>query len=223
MIAPATPAPAIPASGMTDLFAAPVIPVLTIGAETDAVGLCGALAAGGLTVLEITLRTPAALDAIRAVRQALPQCLVGAGTVLTPGHLTEALGAGAQFIVTPGTPASMLAPLNAAGVPALPGCATVTEMLTLREAGFRTLKFFPAEQAGGHAYLKSVGAPLADLAFCPTGGIDALKARDYLALPNVVCVGGSWVVPPAMVAAQDWAGITALARAAAALTRARMA
>ncbi len=189
----------------------PVMPVMTVSDPEEAVGLGKALAAGGITVLEITMRTAAALDCVRALREALPECVVGAGTVLSERQLSEALEAGAQFIVTPGTTPKMAAALFAAPVPAFPGCATVSEMLMLQAAGFDRLKFFPAEAAGGVAYLKSVAAPVPQVKFCPTGGIDALKAISYLALPNVICVGGSWLAPAAAVKARDWQAITDIA------------
>jgi 2-dehydro-3-deoxyphosphogluconate aldolase/(4S)-4-hydroxy-2-oxoglutarate aldolase len=195
----------------------PVVPVLTIEDPAEAVPLGRALAAGGLTTLEVTLRTSAALEAIRRLREELPQCLVGAGTLLSPAHVAEAVKAGAQFLVSPGTTAVLAKSFRDTGLPALPGAATVSEVLALRDMGFVTQKFFPAEASGGIAWLKSVTAPVADVAFCPTGGIDLAKARDYLALKNVMCVGGSWVVPAKAVAAKDWPKITRLAREALAL------
>ncbi len=189
----------------------PVMPVMTVSDPDEAIELGRALAAGGITVLEITMRTAAALDCVRALREALPECVVGAGTVLNEQQLAQALDAGAQFIVTPGTTQKMAGALFSAPVPAFPGCATVSEMLMLHAAGFDRLKFFPAEAAGGVAYLKSVAAPVPQVKFCPTGGIDALKAISYLALPNVICVGGSWLAPASAVAAKDWGAITALA------------
>lgn len=197
----------------------PVIPVLTIARASDAVALARALVAGGLPVLEVTLRTPEALAAIAAIAREVPEAVVGAGTVTRPDDVAAALAAGARYLVTPGTPAALAAALVAAPVPAVPGCATVSEALTLTGLGFRLLKFFPAAASGGVAWLKAVGAPLPQARFCPTGGIDARNAADYLALPNVPAVGGSWVVPREAVAAGDFARITALARAAAALRR----
>lgn len=202
------------------LFSAvPVIPVLTIARAAEAVALARALVAGGLPVLEVTLRTPEALAAIAAIAREVPEAVVGAGTVTRPDDVAAALAAGARYLVTPGTPAVLAAALAAAPVPAVPGCATVSEALTLMGLGFRMLKFFPAAASGGVAWLKAVGAPLPQARFCPTGGIDARNAADYLALPNVPAVGGSWVVPREAVAAGDFARITALARAAAALRR----
>jgi 2-dehydro-3-deoxyphosphogluconate aldolase / (4S)-4-hydroxy-2-oxoglutarate aldolase len=194
-----------------------VIPVLTINTADEAVPLGRALADGGLTVLEVTLRTKPALDAIRAMRAALPACVVGAGTLLEPAHVADAVAAGAQFLVSPGATPALMAAMRATGLPCLPGAATVSEMLALREAGFRLQKFFPAEAAGGVSYLRSIAAPVYDVMFCPTGGIDAAKAREYLALKNVMCVGGSWIVPAKAIAGKDWGTITALAKEARAL------
>lgn len=207
------------ASPLQLFSAVPVIPVLTIARAAEAVALARALVAGGLPVLEVTLRTPEALAAIAAIAREVPEAVVGAGTVTRPDDVAAALAAGARYLVTPGTPAVLAAALVAAPVPAVPGCATVSEALTLTGLGFRLLKFFPAAASGGVAWLKAVGAPLPQARFCPTGGIDARNAADYLALPNVPAVGGSWVVPREAVAAGDFARITALARAAAALRR----
>lgn len=195
----------------------PVVPVLTIDTADMAVPLARALHAGGLTALEVTLRTDAALAAIAAIRAALPDAIVGAGTVRSEADIAAALKAGAQFLVTPGTPPPLATALARGGVPALPGCATVSEALALAALGFRALKFFPAESSGGVAWLKSVAAPLRDLRFCPTGGIDMTNAPAYLALPNVFAVGGSWVVPRHALAAGDFDRVAALARNAAGL------
>ncbi len=195
----------------------PVVPVLTIEAARDAVPLARALRAGGLAVIEVTLRTAAALAAIRAIAAEMPDVVVGAGTVLTPADIAAAAGAGARYLVTPGTPDELAAALAASTLPAIPGCATVTEAMALAARGFNILKFFPAEASGGVAWLKAVAAPLPGLRFCPTGGIDAANASAYLALRNVVSVGGSWVAPKDLIARGDFAGVTALARAAAAL------
>ena len=191
----------------------PVVPVLTIEADTDAVGLAQALVAGGLNVLEITLRTPAALTAIRAIVNAVPSATVGAGTILEADQGMTAIHSGAKFLVSPGITPSLAQAAERWPVPFLPGVATASEAMALRDLGYRLLKFFPAEAAGGVAALKGLGAPLSDLLFCPTGGIDAAKAPSYLALPNVITVGGSWVAPPQAVATKDWAAITALAKA----------
>ncbi len=198
---------------------APVVPVLVVERLADAAPLAQALVAGGLPVLEVTLRTPVALDAIRAMAE-VPGGLVGAGTLLTPEDVRRAKAAGARFGVSPGATEALLAASEDEGLPLLPGAATASEVMRLLERGYRALKFFPAEQAGGAALLKALSAPLPLARFCPTGGIGQNNAAAYLSLPNVVCVGGSWVAPGAMVAAGDWAGITALARAAAAIERA---
>ena len=200
---------------------APVIPVLTLEGAADGVPVARALVAGGLRVLEITLRTAGALEAVRAVVAEVPQALVGVGTVLEPAQFGEARRAGARFAVSPGHTAGLLAAASDGGMPFLPGMATVSEAMALAERGYRALKFFPAEPAGGVAFLRALQAPLPQLCFCPTGGIDAARAVEYLALSNVPCVGGSWVVPPVAVRAADWRQIEALARAAAALRRDR--
>jgi len=195
----------------------PVIPVLEFASVDEALHVCEALVAGGLPVLEITLRTPVALDAIRAVAAALPQACVGAGTVLNAGQLKAVREAGAQFAVSPGLTPALAAAAQGEGIALLPGVATASEAMAALEAGFSFLKFFPAEAAGGVPMLKSLYGPFGQLRFCPTGGINAAKAVDYLALPNVVCVGGSWVVPKDAVAARDWTCIRALAQQAATL------
>jgi len=197
----------------------PVIPVLKIDRLADAVPLARALAAGGLPAIEITLRTPDAIDAIRLVADEVPEALVGAGTILSARNFDEAVDAGARFIVSPGTTQELLDCARASDVPFLPGGITPSEIMSLREEGYSILKFFPAEQAGGAAFLKSLAAPLAGIRFCPTGGISLANAHDYLGLSNVVCVGGSWVAPDGLLKAGDWDGITALARQAARLPR----
>jgi 2-dehydro-3-deoxyphosphogluconate aldolase/(4S)-4-hydroxy-2-oxoglutarate aldolase len=199
---------------------APVIPVLTITDLEHAVPLARALSAGGLKVLEITLRTPAALAAIEAMRKAVPDAVVGVGTLTRAVDFAAADRAGAQFGVTPGLTPELAAASRGARFPLLPGVMTPTELIAARNAGFSVLKLFPAEQAGGIAMLRALGAPFPDVLFCPTGGITRATAPDYLALPNVVCVGGSWVAPGAMLAAGDWRGIEMLARDASALKRA---
>jgi 2-dehydro-3-deoxyphosphogluconate aldolase / (4S)-4-hydroxy-2-oxoglutarate aldolase len=198
---------------------APVIPVLTIDRLADAVPLARALVAGGLPVLEITFRTGVALEALAAIAREVPEAIVGAGTVLDETQLRQALDAGARFGVSPGCTAALAKAVRASGLPFLPGVQTVSEALALREQGFRLLKFFPADAAGGTTWLKAVAAPLAGLRFCPTGGIGIETAPAYLALPNVACVGGSWVAPREAVAASDWSRIEHLAAAAAALKR----
>ncbi|XVQ82376.1 bifunctional 4-hydroxy-2-oxoglutarate aldolase/2-dehydro-3-deoxy-phosphogluconate aldolase [Microbispora siamensis] len=202
-------------SNLLDL--APVVPVVVLDDAESAVPLARALVAGGLPVIEVTLRTSAALDAIRRIAAEVPEAVVGAGTVRSPEDVEAAIGAGARFLVSPGTTPGLLAAMLAAGVPFLPGVATATEAMTLAERGVRELKFFPAEPAGGVAYLKSLSGPLPDVRFCPTGGITPSNAPAYLALPNVGCVGGSWLTPRSLVAAGDFARIEKLASEAAAL------
>ncbi|WP_311031950.1 2-dehydro-3-deoxy-phosphogluconate aldolase [Mesorhizobium koreense] len=197
----------------------PVIPVLKIDRLADAVPLARALAAGGLPAVEITLRTADAIDAIRLVSDEVPEALVGAGTILSAHNFDEAVDAGARFIVSPGTTQELLDCARASDVPFLPGGITPSEIMSLKEEGHSILKFFPAEQAGGAAFLKSLASPLAGVRFCPTGGISLANAHDYLGLSNVICVGGSWVAPDDMLKAKDWDGITALARQAAQLPR----
>ncbi len=195
-----------------------VVPVLTIERAEHAVPLARALIGGGLEAIEITLRTPAAFDAIRQIRSAMPGALVGAGTVLAPETAAEAIGAGAKFIVSPGMTPRLIEAAEGWPVPFLPGAVTASEAMALSDLGYGLLKFFPAEASGGTAALKALAAPLAGIGFCPTGGIDVTKARDYLALPNVVAVGGSWMAPAKAVAAGDWTTIERLAREAAALS-----
>lgn len=202
------------------LFAkVPVIPVLTIERVEHAVPLARALLAGGLSVIEVTLRTEAALDAVRAIVAEVPEVVVGLGTVTHAPDIRVALAAGAKFLATPGTPPELAAALAEASLPATPACATVSEAMALSNLGFSVLKFFPAGVSGGVEFLKAIAAPLPQIKFVPSGGIEAKTAGAYLALPNVVAVGGSWVAPKAAVAAGDFAKITALARAAALLRR----
>jgi len=191
-----------------------VVPVLTITDAAHAVPLAKALAAGGLKVLEITLRTPQALDAIQRITAEVPGVEAGAGTVLTAAHAEQAIRAGARFLVSPGSTRRLLDAAETLAVPLLPGAATASEVMALLERGYRFLKFFPAEQSGGIPALKALGAPLAEATFCPTGGVGAHNLEAYLGCSNVVCVGGSWVAPPALVAAGNWAEITRLAWAA---------
>ena len=197
---------------------APVIPVIVIDDAARAAGLAQALVAGGLPVLEVTLRSDAALDAIRAMA-AVPGGHVGAGTVLTPDDAKRARDAGAGFAVSPGLTDRLIAACQDIGLPLLPGAATASEVMRAAEAGYDMLKFFPAESAGGVAALKSLAGPLPRIGFCPTGGITAQSAPDYLALPNVICVGGSWIASPADIAAGNWQAITQQAGQAAALAR----
>jgi 2-dehydro-3-deoxyphosphogluconate aldolase/(4S)-4-hydroxy-2-oxoglutarate aldolase len=198
---------------------APVIPVLTVNELDTAVPLARALVAGGLKVLEITLRTPVALAAIEAMRKAVPDAVVGAGTLTRAVDFAAAGRAGAQFGVTPGLTPDLAAASRGARFPLLPGVMTPTELIIARASGFNVLKLFPASQAGGISMLQALGAPFPDVLFCPTGGITRATAPEYLALPNVVCVGGSWLAPKAMLAAGDWSGIEALARDAASLKK----
>lgn len=195
---------------------APIIPVLVVEDAATARPLAEALVAGGLPALEVTLRTPAALDAIRAMAT-VPGGIVGAGTLLTPEDVRAAKAAGAQFGVSPGATPRLIEACIAEELPLLPGAATATEVMTLFEQGYDMLKFFPAEAAGGAPALKAIGAPIPQVSFCPTGGVSPANAMAYLSLPNVICAGGSWVAPADRVAAGDWAAIEALARAAAAL------
>ena len=194
---------------------APVIPVLTIDRLERAVPLARALVAGGLTVLEITLRTATALAAIEAIAEAVPEAIVGAGTVTDADGLSAALAAGAGFIVSPGFSPALADQARDAAIPFLPGVATAGEVMAAATAGLTHLKFFPAEAMGGIATLKAFAGPFADIRFCPTGGIRAENAAAYLALENVVCVGGSWVAPASAVRTGDWPAIEPLALAAA--------
>jgi 2-dehydro-3-deoxyphosphogluconate aldolase/(4S)-4-hydroxy-2-oxoglutarate aldolase len=198
---------------------APVVPVLTIGRTADAVPLARALVKGGLPVLEITLRTATALEALKAIAAEVPDAIVGAGTVLKPRQFDQIREAGARFAVSPGCTPALVTAARAAGLPFLPGIQTVSEAMVLAEQGFGLMKFFPAGAAGGLAWLKAIAAPLADLRFCPTGGIGADTAAGYLSLANVACVGGSWVAPSEAVAAGDWTRIERLAAAASQLKR----
>ena len=199
------------------LTAAPVVPVLIVDDWRSAVPLARALVAGGLPAIEITLRTPAALEAIRAVAAEVEGAYAGAGTVLSREQLEEAGRAQARFAVSPGSTPALLDAAADAPIPLLPGAASATEAMTLLERGYAIQKFFPAEPAGGIAYLKALASPLPAVRFCPTGGVDAKNATAYLSLANVVCVGGSWVAPKDAVAAGDWTRIERLAREAASL------
>ncbi|GGP40069.1 bifunctional 4-hydroxy-2-oxoglutarate aldolase/2-dehydro-3-deoxy-phosphogluconate aldolase [Streptomyces melanogenes] len=196
---------------------APVVPVVVLDDAADAVPLARALVAGGLPAIEVTLRTPAALDAIRAIADGVPEAMVGAGTVVSAAGVADAVAAGARFLVSPGWTGGLLDAMTASGVPFLPGVATASEVVALLERGIREMKFFPAEAAGGTAYLKSLAGPLPAARFCPTGGISLASAPAYLALPNVGCVGGTWMLPPDAVTAKDWRRVEALAREAAGL------
>lgn len=195
---------------------APVVPVLVLDDIAHAVKLAQALVAGGLPVLEVTLRTPVALDAIRAMSQ-VPGGRVGAGTLLTPADVKAAKAAGATFGVSPGATERLLDACAEYDLPLLPGAVTASEIMALLEKGYTVQKFFPAEQSGGAAFLKSIGSPIPQVKFCPTGGIGLKNARDYLGLANILCVGGSWVAPKEAMMRGDWASITQLAAEAAAL------
>ncbi len=195
----------------------PVIPVLLIDKVEHAVPLARALAKGGLPAIEITLRTAAALDAIRAVAAEVPEAVVGAGTVLNVKQYEEAVKAGSRFVVSPGATKNILAAAEDSEAPLLPAAITPSEMLALRDEGYTYLKFFPAEQAGGAPFLKAMSSPLAGTMFCPTGGVSLANAKSYLSLPNVVCVGGSWVAPKDLLEAGDWDAVAQLAADAAAL------
>ncbi|MGB3553710.1 MAG: bifunctional 4-hydroxy-2-oxoglutarate aldolase/2-dehydro-3-deoxy-phosphogluconate aldolase [Jannaschia sp.] len=192
---------------------APVIPVLVLDDVAHARPLAEALVAGGLPALEVTLRTPAALDCIRAMAE-VPGGIVGAGTLLTPEDVRAAKAAGAMFGVSPGATDRLIRACIEEELPLLPGVATATEAMALLERGYDMLKFFPAEASGGAPALKAIGAPIPQIAFCPTGGVSLANKADYLSLPNVICVGGSWVAPKDRMQADDWAGIETLAREA---------
>tara|TARA_R110002020_G_scaffold304868_1_gene520677 strand:+ start:639 stop:1283 length:645 start_codon:yes stop_codon:yes gene_type:complete len=199
------------------LTAQPVVPVVAVGSAAEGVSLARALVAGGIGSIEVTLRTPSALEAIRAIKAEVPEMVCGAGTILTPKQFAEAERAGAEFIVSPGATVEILDAARGSDVPLLPGSATPSEMMAMLQEGYEVLKFFPAEQIGGAALLKSIAPVIPQIKFCPTGGVSMKNVNDYLSLPNVLCVGGSWLAPKDKVAAGDWAGITALAREAAAL------
>ena len=195
----------------------PVMPVMVINQLDQAVPLAKALVEGGLKVLEITLRTPVALDAIRRIKAEVPGAIVGAGTIINTETLQQALDAGAEFIVSPGVTDSVIDAAIASGVPILPGVITPSEVMKLLEKGITAMKFFPAEAAGGIPMLKSLGGPLPQVTVCPTGGVNPKNAPEYLALSNVACVGGSWMAPAELVDAGDWAEITRRAAEAAKL------
>ncbi len=197
----------------------PVIPVVVVEDLDHAVPLARALVSGGIPVIELTLRTPVAVDAIRRIADEVPDILVGAGTIVEPHQAREAAEAGAQFLVSPGTTPSLLQAMTDTGLPHLPGVATVSGVLTLLELGYREMKLFPAEASGGAAFLKAVHSPVPAARFCPTGGIGPANVGDYLALPNVGCVGGSWITPRDAVRAGDWGRVSRLAAAAADLHR----
>jgi 2-dehydro-3-deoxyphosphogluconate aldolase/(4S)-4-hydroxy-2-oxoglutarate aldolase len=198
---------------------APVIPVVTIEDARRSIDLAQTLVEAGLPVVEVTLRTKAALDAIAAIAKAVPDAVIAAGTVVAPSQIGEVVDAGAKLIVTPGTPLRLAEALVDAPIPVMPGCATPSEAMTLAELGFEALKFFPAVASGGTAWLKAIAGPLPNLTFCPTGGIDLSTAPSFLALANVPCVGGTWMAPAKAIADGDFETIGRLAREAAALRR----
>ncbi|GLS05495.1 2-dehydro-3-deoxy-phosphogluconate aldolase [Chitiniphilus shinanonensis] len=193
----------------------PVMPVLVIDQIEHAVPLARALAEGGIRVLEVTLRTEAGLAAVKAIAESVPEAIVGVGTVVRPEQFAQAKAAGAKFAVTPGLTEKLALAAKEAGIPLLPGVMTPSEVIAAMELGFDALKLFPAEQAGSLGMLKALGGPLPQVLFCPTGGVTPESAPKLLALPNVGCVGGSWLAPKDKLAAGDWAAITALAREAA--------
>ncbi|MBE1593211.1 bifunctional 4-hydroxy-2-oxoglutarate aldolase/2-dehydro-3-deoxy-phosphogluconate aldolase [Nonomuraea angiospora] len=202
---------------MSLLDLAPVIPVVVIDDVESAVPMARALVAGGLPVIEVTLRTPVAREAIARIAAEVPEATVGAGTIRSSEDISASVAAGARFLVSPGTTLSLVEAMDSSGVPYLPGAATVSEVMALVERGVKELKFFPAEAAGGVPYLKALAGPLPDVRFCPTGGIRVNTAADYLALPNVGCVGGTWLTPADALAAGDWGRVEKLASEAAAL------
>lgn len=206
-----------PTSSASLLDLAPVVPVVVLHDLADAVPLATALVAGGLPVIEITLRTPVALAAIERIADEVPGAVVGAGTVVTPADVAASVAAGARFLVSPDSTPRLVDALSDSGLAFLPGVATASEVIALLERGLTEMRFFPAADAGGPSYLRSLGGPLPSVRFCPTGGIDRLSAPAYLALPNVACVGGSWITPCDAVTAGDWVRVEQLARDAAAL------
>jgi len=189
----------------------PVIPVVVLHDVAHAVPVAEALVEGGVPVIELTLRTPVALDCIEQIANQVPQILVGAGTIVTPGQAKLAASAGAQFLVSPGATDALAGAMQETGLPHLPGAATVSEVLRLLELGYSEMKLFPAEVSGGVGFLKAIGSPVPQARFCPTGGITEASAASYLALPNVGCVGGTWLTPADALREQDWDRITRLA------------
>lgn len=201
------------------LAASPVMPVIVLNRVEDAVPLANALVNGGIRVLEITLRTKAALDCVRAIRAAVPDAIVGVGTITNIADMDAAREAGAVFGVSPGNTQTLLAHAAATGFPFLPGAMTPSDVMRALDSGFTEMKLFPAKQAGGIDMLKALGGPFPQVMFCPTGGIDAESAPTYLALPNVACVGGSWLAPANLIANKDWNEIQNRARAASRLNK----
>ncbi|MCF6521825.1 bifunctional 4-hydroxy-2-oxoglutarate aldolase/2-dehydro-3-deoxy-phosphogluconate aldolase [Streptomyces sp. JJ36] len=211
-VSPAAPGPVAAPASPLDL--GPVLPVAVLDDPADAVPLARALVAGGLRALEVTLRTAAAPEAVRAVAAEVPEAVVGAGTVLSPAQARAAVAAGARFLVSPGWTDRLLEAVRETGVPFLPGVSTASEVLGLLDRGITEMKFFPAEAAGGVPWLRALAGPLPGARFCPTGGLTAASAPEYLALGNVGCVGGGWVVPGDALAERDWARVERLAREA---------
>ena len=199
------------------LVASPVMPVIVLDRVDDAIPLAEALVSGGIRVLEVTMRTPAAIECVRAIRAAVPGAIVGVGTITNIADMDAARAAGAMFGVSPGTTPALLSHAAGVGFPFLPGSMTPSDVMRALDAGFAAMKLFPAKQAGGIEMLKALGGPFPQVLFCPTGGIDAESAPAYLALPNVACVGGSWLAPAALVAKKDWDEIRRRAVAAALL------
>ncbi len=198
----------------------PIVPVMVINNAEHAVPLARALVEGGITVLEITLRTKAALESIRRIKAQVPDAIVGAGTIINVDTLNQAIEAGAEFIVSPGTTEKMIDAAIATGIPLLPGVANPSEAMRLLEKGLTEMKFFPAEAAGGIPMLKSIGAPIPQISFCPTGGINQNNVKAYYDLPNVACVGGSWMCASSLVDAENWSEITRLSQEAVSLVKA---
>ena len=195
----------------------PVIPVIVIEDVAHAVPLARALVAGGVRVLEVTLRTPAGLQAIADIARNVPEAIVGVGTITQPHEFKQSIDAGARFAVTPGLTPALIEAVRGLALPLLPGVMTPADVISAKAAGYLQLKLFPAQQAGGIGMLKALAGPFPDVMFCPTGGVTAATAADFLALPNVACVGGSWLTPKDAITAGDWTRITTLAREAAAL------
>ncbi|WP_394000408.1 bifunctional 4-hydroxy-2-oxoglutarate aldolase/2-dehydro-3-deoxy-phosphogluconate aldolase [Luteimonas sp. WGS1318] len=196
-----------------------VLPVITVHTLDEARAIADALLEGGLNTLELTLRTPVAIDALAMLKRERPDIVIGAGTILNAENIRASTDAGADFLVTPGTPAALADALVDASIPAVPGAATPTEFMALRERGFRNCKLFPASAVGGLAMLKGLAGPLHDMRFCPTGGISESNAAEFLAQPNVLCIGGSWMLDKAWIAAGDWARVRETAARAAQIVR----
>ena len=203
-----------------DLFAmGPIVPVLVINNIEDALPIAEALLAAGVKMLEVTLRTPVALDVINIIANELPEAIIGSGTVTNRQQLQQSIDAGAKFAISPGLTKDLLQAGNEGNIALIPGISSISELMDASDYGYNHLKFFPAEFSGGVNAIKSIGGPFPDIKFCPTGGINLKNIRDYLALPNVVCCGGSWLVPNEVVESKDWSEITKLAKEALAFVR----